>query len=288
MATFEYFKGDEVIIDPLEPPLLHDLWIGSSDSSVYYNYLNKWNLLGGSSTVREVSLRYEFKDDDDGTVILLFGDHNFNFAGLEYNRVAIASNGAVHPLLPTDADLFRTNYDMPSLKYDGPIFAPYWIDHDTQESTNAGTVRYDVTSIMGKQALVVIWDNVALYFAGETSYWDSRRCRFQLIMYSDGIVEFNYGRIQLDCGAASDVWNSILGLDVWAGPIVGHWIPPFDDWEHPRSNKSIEFGDMPDDPIYIGYPLQGEFGFTDDKPFALVKASNCGIPGRYIFDFSGN
>ncbi|HHP7238854.1 S8 family serine peptidase [Longibacter sp.] len=113
----------------------------------------------------------------DETVTSVPLPFNFSFYGETYSDVGIGSNGYL--IFDGSASEF-TNATIPSPAAPNAIIAPFWDDLDPS-SAGAIYTRYDEA----EDRFIVQYDDVAKFFS-------TNRYTFQVILYADGTIKFQY------------------------------------------------------------------------------------------------
>jgi hypothetical protein len=140
------------------------------------------------------------------------GAGGIDLFGVPVTQIYIDTNGYV------TFDTGQTTYTPTSLTtYTGqPIIAPFYADVDTR---GTGTVTYGNAVIDGVNAFVADWNAVG-YYSAQTDKTDT----FQLILYDESAIapgdfdiQFNYGLMQWETGAASGGTDGLGGTSAVAG-----------------------------------------------------------------------
>lgn len=190
----------------------------------------------GGGAVRNIgATSFLLADDDDSASV------TFPFPWHGHSTAYVNKNGA----LTFQEPLGRYPYGVgqgyvPRQVWEfGEGVYPYWMDVDTTyefpTSAARGIVVYGPTTISGANAYQVTWDQVAS-FPSLDPVSDFARNRFQLILYPDGWMEWNYDYLGLDCGAAS-----------WSGyDLTGHYAnsvntPLYGLADRPLKDQTIVF-----------------------------------------------
>jgi Nidogen-like/PEP-CTERM motif len=151
--------------------------------------------------------------NDDGSTGSVAIGFTTNFFGLNFNSLYVNNNGNV----TFDNPLFT--YTPFNLTTTGAqIIAPFFGDVDTRPS-GSQQVTYGQTTVGGRNAFAVNWDNVG-YF----SYGTDRLNQFQLVMIDRSDTgagnfdfEFNYDQVQWETGDASGGSGGLGGSSARAG-----------------------------------------------------------------------
>lgn len=145
-----------------------------------------------------------------------------------------------------------------------PIIAAFYADVDTRRG---GATKYGTGTFNGRNAFGVTWNNVGV-FGGSS---DDKRNTFQLLLVDrsdvaagDFDIVFNYDQIQWETGSASGGSNGLGGTSAAVGYNAG------------TGNAPGTFFEL------AGSRVPGSF--LDGGPLALIRGSNIGVPGRYMFN----
>lgn len=131
---------------------------------------------------------------------------NFPYYGTTYSTVNISSNGFVtfRPAGVANGYFDNNSADsgesLASLQSALPRIAPYWHDLDARAVATTGTTGIYVRN--DSDRTVITWNNIA-DFPNTTS--DNGIQRFQLILFIDGRIQFNYAQIQLTSSAVTGI-----------------------------------------------------------------------------------
>ena len=183
-----------------------------------------------------------------------------NFFGSVNTQLFVNNNGNVtfdqslSQFTPDDLTSTSTN-----------IIAPFFADVDTR---GTGTVTYGQTTLDGRAAFVVTWDEVG-YFSQATD----RLNTFQLVLIDRSDtgagnfdIEFNYDQIQFETGDASDGQGGLGGDSARVG----------------YSNGTGDAGTFFE---LAGSAQNGAFLDGSDSGLALIENMlNSGVAGRYVFE----
>jgi|GEM_PF-2272577 len=126
-------------------------------------------------------------DDQSKAFTLPF---SFNFYGTTYNSVYVCSNGFLS--FTSDSRAYRPA-DIPNTGTPNALIAPFWRDLTPDAS---GTITYTSTS----SYFVVTWNNVK-------NYSNSNRQTFQVILYSNGEIVFQYKTVSNDVTTSIGIEN---------------------------------------------------------------------------------
>jgi len=126
-------------------------------------------------------------DDQSKAFTLPF---SFNFYGTTYNSVYVCSNGF---LSFTSSSTSYRPADIPNTGTPNALIAPFWRDMRPDAS---GTITYASTS----SYFVVTWNNVK-------NYSNSSRQTFQVILYSNGEIVFQYKTVSNDVTTSIGIEN---------------------------------------------------------------------------------
>ena len=197
--------------------------------------------------------------NDDGSSGAVEIGFTVDFFGSVNDQLFVNNNGNVtfgEPLdqfTPDDLTSTSTN-----------IIAPFFADVDTR---GTGEVTYGQTTLDGRAAFVVTWDEVG-YFAQATD----RLNTFQLVLIDRSDtgagnfdIEFNYDQIQFETGDASDGTGGLGGDSARVG----------------YSNGTGEAGTFFE---LAGSAVNGAFLDDSDSGLALIaNMLNSDVAGRYVF-----
>jgi hypothetical protein len=201
------------------------------------------------------------EDDDQATAALSLG-FTANFFGNSRTTAYVSSNGYV------TFNSGQTDYSPVGLGngYSGqPIIAAFYADVDNEEG---GTIGYGTGTFNSYAAFGVTWNQVGV-FGGST---DDKRNSFQLLLVDRADtgagnfdIVFNYDQIQWETGSASSSGgvNGLGGNSAEIGYNAGT-------------------GNQPDTFFRLA-GSQTPGSFIDSGTLALVRNSNVGIAGRYMF-----
>ncbi|MUV04422.1 T9SS type A sorting domain-containing protein [Flavobacterium rakeshii] len=150
---------------------------------------------------------------------------NFTFFGEEYNQFIVSNNGYIdfRTELATTGSSYDTSYGIPSASFSvkNSILACF---HDMDNSSNEGSITYDITGNAPYRKFVLIFDNHPHF---STNCFE-KRSSFQVILYEtlniidvqilrkDLCVSWNGGRANV--GIINDT-----GLDGYAAPGRNSW-----------------------------------------------------------------
>ena len=145
--------------------------------------------------ISEIGTLYSFPNNDDfGEELLL--DFDFPFYDNNYNIIRINPNGWIG--FGDDSNEWD-NQQLPSSSAPSPAIFPFWDDlnpvNDNCNQYCSGNVYYHSNS----DRIVVWFNNVAHWWTNfENSFYD-----FQVIMYSNGDIDFNYNEMIGDYSSAT-------------------------------------------------------------------------------------
>ena len=145
--------------------------------------------------ISEIGTLYSFPNNDDfGQELSL--DFDFPFYGNNYNIIRINPNGWIG--FGDDSNEWD-NQQLPSSSAPSPAIFPFWDDlnpvNDNCNQYCSGNVYYHSNS----DRIVVWFNNVAHWWTNfENSFYD-----FQVIMYSNGDIDFNYNEMIGDYSSAT-------------------------------------------------------------------------------------
>ena len=126
--------------------------------------------------------------DDQSKVFTL--PFSFNFYGTTYNSVYVCSNGFLS--FTSSSNSYRPA-EIPNTGTPNALVAPFWRDLTPDAS---GTITYTSTS----SYFVVTWNNVK-------NYSNSNRQTFQVILYSNGEIVFQYKTVSNDVTTSIGIEN---------------------------------------------------------------------------------
>ena len=203
---------------------------------------------------------YSMPASDDGRLRAQIG-FPINIGGTTVNEIWINTNG--HLLIdccPSYSDSSFRPEPLDAIAF--PILAPFWMDLTTQ-GAGYNPVNYGQTTIAGRRAFVVTWQNAG--FFGQAGATDLRRNSFQVILIETSVgsgdfeIEYNFGQLEFDTTNGGSVFARMGLVLVSADPdnIV-------------EANGSGVGGSL-----------------IDGGPNALVSHTNAGWNGRYRFNVVG-
>jgi len=184
-----------------------------------------------------------------------------NFFGTRYTQVYVNDNGNI----TLDAPLFDyTPFGLQGATT--PIIAPYFADVDTT-NVGSGQTTFGTSTVNGHPAFGVNWLNVG-YFDAHADKLNS----FQVVLIDRSDtgagnfdMEFNYSRIQWECGDASGGSGGLTGPG--------------------GASAAVGYSNGTPSPTY--FQLAGSLvagSFLDGGPRSLVASSlNSTVRGRYVF-----
>lgn len=196
-------------------------------------------------------------NDDGSTGLVSLGfAADVNFFGVNRSSAYVNNNGNI----TFDASL-STFTPFALTATNRQIIAPFFGDVDTRGG-GSGLTQYGDGSVDGRDAWGVSWRNVG-YFAGRTDKLNT----FQLVLierFDTGAgnfdFEFNFDQIQWETGDASGGSNGLGGSSARSG------------W----SNGAVASFEI------TGSAVNG--ALLDNGPNALIRSSNIGTPGRWLFE----
>ncbi|MEM6784065.1 MAG: M12 family metallo-peptidase [Bacteroidota bacterium] len=129
---------------------------------------------------------------------------SFPYFGVSYTSIRVSDNGFVTVDTGFNSAT-RTPEPLPSLSAADGVIAAYWADHFLWSTASSSMYYQD----MMDGRFIVQWDNIARVF-GSGSISTSRLGTFQLILHSDGTIEFQYDDLE---GTANDFTGVTIGLE---------------------------------------------------------------------------
>lgn len=196
--------------------------------------------------------------NDDGSTGAINIGFTANFFGLNFNQLFVNNNGNV------TFDSSLSSYTPFNLTSTGrQIIAPFFGDVDTRPGN---PVTYGQTTVGGRQAFAVNWDNVGYYY-----YGTNRTNSFQLVMIDRSDTgagnfdfEFNYDQVQWEAGSASGGSNGLGGSSARAGFSNGTGAPG-------------SFFEL------LGSATNGAFLDSNLSTGLIYNSLNSNVDGRYVF-----
>ncbi|MFB2876559.1 nidogen-like domain-containing protein [Floridanema aerugineum] len=196
--------------------------------------------------------------NDDGSTGRVDLGFTANFFGLNFNQLYVNNNGNI----TFDRALSTfTPFGLTSTA--SQIIAPFFGDVDTR---SGNPVTYGSTTVDGRQAFAVNWDNVG-YF----SYGTNRTNSFQLVMVDRSDTgagnfdfEFNFDRVQWEAGSASGGVNGLGGSPARVGFSNGTGAP----------GSFFELA---------GSAVNGAFLDSNLTTGLIYNRLNSDVNGRYVF-----
>lgn len=164
-----------------------------------------------STTGTQVSL-----GDDDMTSLIGLG-FDFPFYGTDYSSIKIVSNGF---LTFTSSNTAYNNTTIPNSGDPNAVIAPFW---DDLSPNQMGSVYYYYDSVF--ERFIVQYDNVTKYNAGQGN-------TFQVILYSDGCIYFQYKEM------TGTLFESTVGIENSTG-LAGSQVVYNDNYL--KNNLAIAF-----------------------------------------------
>ncbi len=223
------------------------------------NFGTKLNL---SQSPAVQSLNPNATPGDDAYLVQSLG-FNFSYFGTVYSSVAISSNGFItfRPASISNAafDAYSTDSgeSLSKLQSALPRIAPYWHDLDARPTMTVGTTGIYLRNDPDK--VVITWNDIQ-DFPNTAS--DNGTHRFQVTLFSDGKILWNYNQIQLTSDA-------VVGLS--GG--VNSTPPLLIDFANPTNVTS-------------GVAMAQLFSSTTEiDEFNAIKAFYSAHPGQDNFDF---
>ena len=211
--------------------------------------------LSSAQTIRTGFTANTLAANDDGSTGLVGTGFSFNFYGVTGNQLYVNNNGNVTFTAP-----LGTFTPFGLLTSSIPIIAPFFADVDTR-GPGSGLTQYGTSTVGGRNAFGVNWLNVG-YFGAHVDKLNN----FQLVMVDRSDValgafdfEFNYGSMQWETGDASGGVGGLGGNCARAGYTNG-------------GTEDFEIA---------GSGVCG--AFIDGGSNQLMRGSNVGTPGRYLF-----
>lgn len=224
------------------------------------NFGTKLNL-GQSPAVQSVNPDAE--PGDDAYIVQSLG-FNFSFFGTVYSSVAISSNGFLtfHP-----ATISNQSYDVYSvdsgeslatLQSAIPRIAPYWHDLDARPTATVGTTGIYLRNDADK--VVITWNDIRDF---QNNPPDTGAHRFQVTLFSDGRILWNYNQVQLTSRALVGISGGVNS----ASPVLV-------DFANPANVTS-------------GIAMAQLFSVSGDiDEYNAIKAFYNAHPGQDKFDFA--
>lgn len=165
---------------------------GGPDTSGYY-WIDSDETGGPAYSWVEISSvgQLLYMNDESMTDTLALG-FNFEYYGNVYPNIMVCSNGY---LSLTDTSPFYTQTSFPSTGSPDNIIAPFWTDLDPGST---GSVFY--FSDAGNNRAIVQYQNIVEYGSSDTN-------TFQVILYSDGSIVYQYKEMN------GDLENASVGLE---------------------------------------------------------------------------
>lgn len=196
--------------------------------------------------------------NDDGSTGLVNIGFTANFFGVSNTQLFVNNNGNI----TFDAALSTyTPFDLTSTGRQ--IIAPFFADVDTR-GTGSAEVTYGIGTVDGRAAFGVNWVDVG-YYPSAADLLNS----FQLVLIDRSDtgagnfdIEFNYGDIEWETGAASGGTGGLGGDSARAGFSNG-------------TGAAGTFFEL------AGSAVNG--AFLNGGPNELVSSTNIGEPGRWLF-----
>ncbi len=182
-------------------------------------------------------------DDQSKQFSLLF---NFNFYGVDYNSMWICSNGF---LSFTSSSTDCTPDSIPNTGEPNAIIVPLWRDLDP---SNGGSITYRSWS----DKFVVTWDQVP-------NYGDTDKQTFQVIIYSNGTVVYNYKSITNDVptSVGAENQNGTMGISWSSSDVQNNFALKLShtlqrDWvrEYVYDDDSLEYDYRLEAYVYLNEP----------------------------------
>ncbi|MDA3885891.1 MAG: C25 family cysteine peptidase [Candidatus Delongbacteria bacterium] len=132
---------------------------------------------------------------DDGESAALNLGFTFNYYGVDYTTIVVASNGAASF---TETDVTYTNASMPG-SGETALLAPFW---DDLNPASAGEVYYYADGTNNR--FIIEWDGVVKYSATAPN-------TFQIILYESGKIVYQYADMQ------GDLTSCTVGIEDHSG-----------------------------------------------------------------------
>ncbi|MDA3838357.1 MAG: M14 family zinc carboxypeptidase [Candidatus Delongbacteria bacterium] len=151
-----------------------------------------WEDITGTGTALNLS------DDQESSPISL--GFSVNFYGTVYNSIVIGDNGAA---TFTGTDLSSTNPMIPSGSSPNAIIAPFWDDMDASSNSSDNIYYY---SDAGNGKFIIQWNQIV-------NYSGSSKNTFEIILYQDGRIVFQYNSMNGILDACTVGIESNTGLD---------------------------------------------------------------------------
>ncbi|MEN3044672.1 MAG: nidogen-like domain-containing protein [Candidatus Hydrothermales bacterium] len=202
-----------------------DLYNGANESKIIQAFARHG--IGGSNArynMRQVSYSWITTTTptgitgDDQTIRFTL-PFNFTFFGSNYNSVYVCSNGW---LSFTSNSTTYTPQQMPNSTAPNAVIAPYWRDLYPPDTTQGAKITYASNS----SYFAVTWYRIK-------NYSNNNKQTFQVILYSNGTIRFNYQSV-------TDEYVTAVGIED-ANGAVAHLYAYGSGSVLPRSNTSIEF-----------------------------------------------
>ncbi len=223
------------------------------------NFGTKLNL---SQSPAVQSLNPNAEPGDDSYLVQSLG-FNFSYFGTVYSSVAISSNGFItfRPASISNAsfDAYSTDSgeSLSKLQSAVPRISPYWHDLDARPVSTAGAAGIYLRNDPDK--VVITWNNIQDYLNNPS---DTGTHRFQVTLFSDGRILWNYNQVQLTTKA-------VVGLS--SG--VNSTPPLLVDFANPTN-------------VTTGVAMGQLFSSTTEiDEFNAIKAFYNAHPGQDNFDF---
>jgi len=162
-------------------------WKDSGDNSIDYNWVD----------ISEENTTLTFPHNDEAANETINFSFNFPFYENNYSSCIVNANGWIG--FGNDNNAWE-NMGLPNTEAPSNAIFPFWDDlnpiNDANSSNMDGYVRYNVND-----SRIVIWfDNVRRWTGGSEmdGYFD-----FQIVLFPDGVVDFNYRSMTGDTNSAT-------------------------------------------------------------------------------------
>jgi uncharacterized protein (TIGR03437 family) len=203
-------------------------------------------------------------DPGDDAYIMQDLGFNFSFYGTSFSNVAVSSNGNLS-FRPAgisqqvfDLGAVESGESLTVLQSGLPRIAPYWHDLDATASQTTGTIGIFIRRESDRA--IITWNNIRDF--PNDPITDRGVHRFQVILFSDGRIQFTYAAAQLTTKALAGV-----------SPGGGASVPSLIDLSNPAAGA-------------IAAPIAEFFSIsTMIDTIGAVQAFYATHPNRDVYDF---